>query len=75
MDNVFIKKEELNEWIAKYFKENLISIDDLLRLLEDLDYKIGCLEEEFEDYKQMIKDNYEPISPYRMYGVNENEFH
>lgn len=75
MDNVFIKKEELNEWIAKYFKENLISIDDLLRLLEDLDYKIGCLEEEFEDYKQMIKDNYEPISPYKMCGVNENEFH
>lgn len=75
MDNVFIKKEELNEWIAKYFKENLISIDDLLRLLEDLDYKIGCLEEEFEDYKQMIKDNYEPISSNKMYGVNDNEFH
>lgn len=75
MDNVFIKKEELNEWTQKHFKEDLVSVNDLIRVIEDLDNEVDRVKEEYEDYKQMIKDNYEPISPYKMCGVNENEFH
>ncbi len=75
MDNIFIKKEELNEWTQKHFKEDLVSVDDLIRVIEDLDNEVDRVKEEYEDYKQMIKDNYEPISPYKMYGVSENEFH
>lgn len=75
MDKVFIKKSELSEWTQKYFKEDLISVDDLIRVIEDLDNEVDRIKEKFEDYKQMIKDNYEPTSLYKMYGVNENEFH
>lgn len=75
MDQVYIKKTDLSEWTQKYFKEDLVSIDDLIRTIEDLDNEIDSIKEEYEDYKQMIKDNYEPISPYKMYGVNENDFH
>ena len=73
MENVFIKREELNKWIAKYFKEDLVSIDDILRVLEDLEFELDSLKEEFEDYKQMIEDNYKPISAYSMYGVSKND--
>jgi hypothetical protein len=73
MENVFIKREELNKWIAKYFKEDLVSIDDILRVLEDLEFELDSLKEEFEDYKQMVTDNYKPISAYSMYGVSKND--
>lgn len=73
MENVFIKREELNKWIAKYFKEDLVSIDDILRVLEDLDNELDRVKEEFEDYKQMVSDNYKPISAYSMYGVSRND--
>lgn len=73
MENVFIKREELNKWIAKYFKEDLVSIDDILRVLEDLEFELDSLKEEFEDYKQMVEDNYKPISAYSMYGVSKND--
>lgn len=73
MENVFIKREELNKWIAKYFKEDLVSIDDILRVLEDLEFELDSLKEEFEDYKQMVEDNYKPISAYSMYGVSRND--
>jgi hypothetical protein len=73
MENVFIKREELNKWIAKYFKEDLVSIDDILRVLEDLEFELDSLKEEFEDYKQMVADNYKPISAYSMYGVSKND--
>lgn len=73
MENVFIKREELNKWIAKYFKEDLVSIDDILRVLEDLEFELDSLKEEFEDYKQMVADNYKPISASSMYGVSKND--
>ena len=73
MENVFIKREELNKWIAKYFKEDLVSIDDILRVLEDLDNEIDRVKEEFDDYKRMVADNYKPISAYSMYGVSKND--
>lgn len=75
MENVFIKREELNKWIAKYFKEDLVSIDDILRVLENLEFELDSLKEEFDDYKQMVADNYKPISASSMCGVSENEFH
>lgn len=75
MDKVFIKKNELSEWTQKYFKKDLISVDDLIRVIEDLDNELDRVKEGFDDYKQMIEDNYEPINPNKMYGVNESDFH
>ena len=50
MDNVFIKKEELNKWVAKYFPtQDIISIDDLINTIEDLDYIKTDLEERIDE--------------------------
>lgn len=75
MDQVYIKKNDLSEWTQKYFKEDLVSVDDLIRVIEDLDNELDRVKEEFDDYKQMVADNYKPISSSSMYGVSENEFH
>ena len=52
MDQIFIKKEELNSWIAKYFKGDLVSIEDMLGVIEDLDGEIDILKEELNRYEQ-----------------------
>lgn len=61
MNNVFIRKEELNTWIAKYFPtKDLISIDDLIGVIEDLDYELDVIKEKEEqeknDYPEEEKD-------------------
>lgn len=59
MNNVYIKKDDLNRWIGKYFlNKDLISIDDLLSTIEELDADYEHLKEEFDDFKQNVEDNY-----------------
>lgn len=60
MENVFIKKENLNNWIAKYFFKDLISIDDLLDTIEELDEEVQTLKEHIE-YLEQEKDNIDEL--------------
>ena len=75
MDNVFIKKEELNEWVAKYFIGDLISVDELITTIENLDNEIDRLKEKIEDIEQDKESNYKPISNNQLYGVKDSDFH
>ena len=75
MNNVFIKKEELNEWVAKHFKGDLISINDMISVIEDLDSEIDRLEEKIEDIEQDIEDNYKPKNYSELYGVRDSDFY
>lgn len=75
MEQIFIKKDNLNRWVAKYFKnKDLISIDDLLGVIEDLDGELECLQEQIEDMEQDIRDNYKSISKSEQYDIYENTF-
>ena len=59
MDKVYIDKGELNSWVAKYFpNKDLISIDDLIGVIEDLDSELEYLKEEKEenDYPNEERD-------------------
>lgn len=57
----YIKKEDLNKWVAKYFKQDLISIDDLIDCIEELDDKVSNLSDELNDLKEDIEENYRRI--------------
>ena len=75
MDNVYLKVEDLG-WIKKYFtQKDLITIDDLIAEMEDLAGELEAVKEEYEDYQEQVRDNYKPISEYKMYGLNEGDFH
>ena len=52
MGNVFIKKEDLSKWVGKYFNKDLISIDDLLDLIEELDSDVEYLKDQIEEIEQ-----------------------
>ena len=75
MNNVYIIKEELNEWVKKYFKGDLISIGDMISVIEDLESEIDRLKEKIEDIEQDKEDNYRPINNCSLYGVSESDFH
>ena len=58
MQEVYIKKENLNKWIAKHFDKDIISIDDLIGIIEDLDDEIEYWKEKYEDLEQDLEQNY-----------------
>lgn len=84
MEQVFIKAdtfykseiENINKYAYKNLNEHdIVSVLDLVCIIEELLEKCGSLEEELEDLQDNIRDNYKPISPYEMYGVSERDFH
>lgn len=60
MEKVFIKKEDLNKWTAKYFYKDLISIEDMLDVIEQLDEDVEALKEHIE-YLEQPKDNIDEL--------------
>ena len=73
MEQVFIRKEDLNKWLAEHFpNKDLISVDDLLSEIEDLDSEITRLEEKIEE----LENQEEPIKDYYdYYGVSRKDFY
>lgn len=62
MDQVYINKRDINRWVGKYFpNKDLISIGDLLGVIEDLDLDVYRLNEKYEDLERDLEDNYRPI--------------
>lgn len=72
MEQVLIRKSELNKWIAKYFlNQDLISIEELLSVIEELDKEVDRLKEKISD----LENQEEPIKDYYdYYGVSRNDF-
>ena len=56
-------------------EKDLWTVEELLDKIADLESDNHSLQEEFDDYIQNITDNYEPVNPYKMYGVSESDFH
>lgn len=65
----------INDDECKGFIDN----DNLTQMIDDLcseiDRQSEILEEQKEFYENQIKDYYKPISPYELYGINEDMFH
>lgn len=76
MTEVYVKVNELPSWLVKkYFDEkDFYSIAELIAIIEDIDSDKERLEEELEDLKQDIEDNYKPITPEEMYGISDKDF-
>ncbi len=55
-------------------EKDLWTVEELLDKLADLESDNHSLQEEFDDYKQNIEDNYEPVSLFKLYGISESDF-
>ena len=60
MKEVYIKKTDLNRWVAKYFNnQDLITIEELIGCIEDLDSEVEHLKEEVNDLKEEAEENWQ----------------
>lgn len=82
-ENIYIKRQDLldfdcirEETLERMgIKKDILSIEDLLVVLEELYADRERLQEELDHEIQDKQDNYKPISPYEMYGVSERDFY
>ena len=75
MSEVYIDMRKENEWIRKYFTKDLVSIDDLLNVIEELDSEVNDWKIKYSELQTDLQDNYKPISHYEEYGISESDFH
>lgn len=64
-----LKEKILEETYCIYdFNGTMINAEEIPSLIEDLIYEIHCRDEQLEDLKQDIQDNYKPIKSEDMYN-------
>lgn len=68
MEKILVDIREESKQIKRIFEnKDLISIEDLLSKIEELDDDKGYLEDKIKDMEQDIEDNYKPISKSEQY--------
>ena len=71
----FIDVRGLNSELKEYLGDtDIVEVGKLVESLENLFVEYKELEEEFEDYKQEVSDNYERIPVGRQVNINDNDF-
>lgn len=73
MSELYITTISLPEWLVeKYFKnKSLVSVEEIINVIEDLDDDLERVEEQFEDYKKFVNDNYKFIDTREAIGYDE----
>lgn len=72
MDDVLIKVTGYEKYFVD--KKELYTIVEILNRLEDVCLDNEVLEEELEDLKRDIEDNYKPISVSEQVGIDYRDF-
>ena len=77
MNNVYINTNQMASWVVdKYFKnKDLVTIDEILCLLEDLSDDLEHMKEQYHDLHEDLVENYKPISEDEMYGISDRDFY
>lgn len=62
--------------VLKFGDESYIEVDELMGMIEDLNYECDKLKEEKEDLERDLEDNYVPRykDKYEEYGVSPRDF-
>ena len=74
MDEVYIDMRKENAWIRKYFNSDLVSIEELLATIEDLDGEIEHWKEKYQDLEEDLRENYKPIPYSEQVCVSDRDF-
>lgn len=74
MDEVYIDMRKENAWIRKYFNSDLVSIEELLATIEDLDGEIEHWKEKYQDLEEDLRENYRAIPYNEQVCVSDRDF-
>lgn len=76
MENIYIDMREQGFTLSNHFKnKDFVSVEDVLTELEQVIDDMETLQEEFDDYKRDVEDNYKPISYAEQVGYNPRDFY
>lgn len=68
MDKIYVDIRSCGSDIKSHFEnEDIVSIEELLGLIEDLSYEKNMLEEEYENFKTIVKYNYRQLRDEELY--------
>lgn len=73
MEQVLVNIKD--DYCAKFFKKDLVSIEEILDKLSELEDEKLDLEEQLEELKQDMEDNYKPVSYAEQIGYSERDFY
>lgn len=58
-----------------HFKEkDIYTWEEIVGIIEDMEADLYSLQEEYDDFKQQVEDNFKPISVAEQVGFNEKDF-
>jgi hypothetical protein len=72
MNNVMINLEE--EYCRKYFNKDVVTIDELLDKLVELDDELYEQKEKYRELEEDLRDNYKPYTNEELYGISDRDF-
>jgi len=74
MNNVYILSKDIQGFTKeKFFNEkDFYSVDELIGIIEDLYADLEKTQEEYDDYKNYVSENYRQISYEEQIGWNEH---
>lgn len=55
-------------------EDTYIEVDELLSIIEELNYELEETEDRFREYVQDVDDNYRQISHAEQYGISNRDF-
>lgn len=73
MDNVYVNLED--DYCRRFFKSNFVTVEEILEMLVELDDKRDALEEELEELRQDLEENYRPIPVSERLGIDDRDFY
>lgn len=76
MEHIYIDMREQGFTLSNHFKnKDMVSVEDILTELEQVIDDMEALQEEFEDYKRDVEENYKPIPMSEHLGIDDRDFY
>ena len=67
-------KFELSEIDQKIVNKKNASFNDLLDLIDNLNYELDTLKEEYDNFKEDVEENYRAIPVNEQYEISDRDF-
>lgn len=75
--DVDVKLGDLRIEVPQFYKSimgNYTTINDLFEIIDDLVWQKNKLQEEYDDYKQNVEDNYRFVGMSEQVGIDNSDF-
>ena len=75
--DVDVKLGDLRIEVPQFYKSiigNYTTINDLFEIIDDIVWQKNKLQEEFDEYKQNVEDNYRFVGMSEQVGIDNSDF-